>query len=329
MFIIDKNNFFKESDKRFVLFLIIKIMKLYNLIDTNKKIFNCVKNLEWKRKIPGGWLKYGPPREVCAYGDGSLYTDDGKKYGPKYKETAWAGAIPLNQTTLVVKTEPLPKELMKTTLMKQLRNCLKDYGADVDDSSCTGMWCNYYSQITDNIAPHKDDENYYQRNYKNQPLFVSLTFYEDENESLENVAKFQIKNKEDKWETIKLPHSSLLVMGGNIEHRVLKPSKNNFRKRYNITFRTPVKMKDDLIKNYRFFSNFGRYYKIPYKVFLPLDSKENLGKYKEIIESFKHLVKLKIEYNQKVDRKEILKILKSKAPHTTTNMALYILCKNI
>ena len=303
-------------------------MKLYSLIDIDKKILNGVRNLDWKRKIPGGWLKYGPPREVCAYGDGSLYTDGGKKYGLNYKETAWAAAIPLNQATLVVKTQALPKTLMKTTLMKQLRDCLRDYGAEVDDSSCTGMWCNYYNQVTDNIAPHKDDENYYQRNYKNQPLFVSLTFYEDEDDSLENLAKFQIKNKEDKWETIKLPHASLLVMSGSIEHRVLKPSKINFRKRYNITFRTPVKRSDDLIKNYRFFSNFGRYYKIPYLLYIP---KEDQEKYKQIIDSFDHLIKLKTKENLKIDRKEILDIIKAKTrpPVTTTTMALYILCKNL
>ena len=301
-------------------------MKIYPLLDNNN-ILNEVRKLEWKRKIPGGWLKYGPPREVCAYGDGSLYTEKGKKYGPKYKETAWAGAIPLNKSTLVVKTQPLPKDLMKTTLMKQLRDCLKVYGAEVDDSSCTGMWCNYYNKETDNIAPHKDDENYYQRNYKKQPLFVSLTLYEDNSDSLKNLARFQIK-EEGKWKSIDLPHKSLLVMSGDIEHRVVKPKKNKFRKRYNITFRTPIKREDDLIKNYRFFSNFGRYYKIPYKVYLPKNYEE---KYNEILESFKHLVKLKIYYNQDIDRSEILKSLdvKTRAPSTTTNMALCVLYNNL
>ena len=273
-------------------------MKIYPLLDNNN-ILNEVRKLEWKRKIPGGWLKYGPPREVCAYGDGSLYTEKGKKYGPKYKETAWAGAIPLNKSTLVVKTQPLPKDLMKTTLMKQLRDCLKVYGAEVDDSSCTGMWCNYYNQETDNIAPHKDDENYYQRNYKKQPLFVSLTLYEDNSDSLKNLARFQIK-EEGKWKSIDLPHKSLLVMSGDIEHRVVKPKKNKFRKRY----------------------------KIPYKVYLPKNYEE---KYNEILESFKHLVKLKIYYNQDIDRSEILKSLdvKTRAPSTTTNMALCVLYNNL
>ena len=279
-------------------------MKLYSLLDQDKKILKAIRNLDWKRNIPGGWLKYGPPREVCGYGDGSLYNDEGEKYGPCYKETAWAGAVPLNKTTLVVKTQPLPKDLMKTNLMKQLRDVLRDYGAQVDDSSCTGMWCNYYTKESDNIAPHKDDENYYQRNYKNQPLFVSLTLYEDESNSLDNLARFQIKDKNDKWQTINLPHASLLVMSGSIEHRVLKYGKNNkFRKRYNITFRTPIKREDDLIKNYRFFSNFGRYYKVPYLLYLP---KKPDIKYKQIIDSFEHLVKFKIKENKEIDRKEII-----------------------
>ena len=302
-------------------------MKIFPLNDPDKKILNCVRNLDWKRNIPGGWLKYGPPREVCAYGDGSLYTDNGKKYGPKYKETAWAGAIPLNKTTLVVKTQPLPIKLMKTGIMQQLRDCLRKYGAEVDDSSCTGMWCNYYNQATDRISPHTDSENYYERNYKNHPLFVSLTLYEDESNSMENLARFQIKEN-NKWKTINLSHASLLVMSGDVEHRVMKPSKVNFRKRYNITFRTPVKREDDIIKNYRFFSNFGRYYKVPYKVFLPKDYDE---KYEQILESFSHLVDLKIEYNKNFDRNKLLENIPYviRPPSTTTNMALYILLKNI
>jgi len=302
-------------------------MKLYSLSDPDHLILEAVRNLDWHRNIPGGWLKYGPPREVCAYGDGSLYTDKGKRYGPKYKETAWAGAIPLNRSTLVVKTDPLPKDLMATDLMSQLRDCLRDYGAEVDDSSCTGMWCNFYTQEGDNIAPHKDDENYYQRNYKKQPLFVSLTLYEDESESLENLSRFQIKEN-DRWRGINLPHASLLVMSGSIEHRVIKANKNKFRKRYNITFRTPVKREDDLIKNYRFFSNFGRYYKIPYKLYLPRNYED---KYNQILDSFEHLVELKIAYNNDFTRDQLLELLETKTrpPSTTTTMALYVLYKNI
>lgn len=299
-------------------------MKLYPL-ENKDQILKEVRKLDWKRDIPGGWLKYGPPREVCAYGDGSLYTDDGKRYGPKYKETAWAGAIPLNRSTLVVKTKPLPKDLISTGIMKQLRDCLRDNNLRVDDSSCTGMWCNYYNRPTDSISPHTDNENYYQK----PTYFVSLTLYEDESDSLENLARFQIR-EDDKWKTINLPHASLLVMSGAIEHRVIHNKKNSpFRKRYNITFRTPVRMDEDLIKNYRFFSNFGRYYCTPYKLYFPFEQK---SKHQELIDRFGKLV---IKDNLAINRQDILEAIKegkfpvkSLPPSTTTNMALYILFKN-
>ena len=64
------------------------------------------------------------------------------------------------------------------------------------------------------------------------------------------------------------------------------------------------------------------------KVYLP---KENQEKYKQIIDSFKHLIKLKTKENLKIDRKEILDLIKAKTrpPVTTTTMSLYILCKNL
>ena len=90
-------------------------MKIYHLLQ-DSSLIKSVRKFSWNRGIPGGWLKYGPPRMVCAYGDGSLYTDDGEKYGKNYKETAWAGAIPLNQSTLVVKTKPFPKPQVSVLL---------------------------------------------------------------------------------------------------------------------------------------------------------------------------------------------------------------------
>ena len=304
-------------------------MKVYPLIDEDGKIMEGVRKLDWRRDIPGGWLTYGPPREVCGYGDGSLYTDEGKKYGERYKETGWAGAIPLNQSTLVTKTDPLPKNLVKTTLMKQLRDCLRDYGANVDDNSCTGMWCNYYSIRSDSISAHTDDEDYYERNYRGEPLFVSLTLYEDEKKDIKDLARFQIK-KDGKWADVKLPHLSLLVMSGGVEHRVMKlTSKMKFRKRYNITFRTPVKREVNIIKNYRFFSNFGRYYKIPYKLYIP----EEEPKYDAIIEKYDDL---EIVLNKDVTRKSILEKIRKMgyvsgkgAPSTTTTMSLYILYRSL
>ena len=55
--------------------------QIYNFGDEKNELIETVRNFEWTRDIPGGWLKYGPPRKVSAYGNGSLYKDNGKKYG--------------------------------------------------------------------------------------------------------------------------------------------------------------------------------------------------------------------------------------------------------
>ena len=306
-------------------------MKIYKLTNIKENLLETVENFDWLENVPGGWLDYGPPRKVCGYGDGSLYTDDGQAYGFHYKRTSWSASIPINKATAVAKTETLPKKFLKTGILKNVRDSLRDYGAMVDDHSGTGIWCNYYSQRKHRISPHKDNENYYEKNYKNEPLFVSLTLYKDNSDSLENLARFQIK-KENKWQTIDLPHMSLLVMSGNIEHRVMEsvPSKP-FRERFNITFRTPVRLEIDLIKNYRFFSNFGRYYKKPYLIYLPDVSLEKIDKLKN---AYQKLGKIIYKKEKILNRNDLIDIIQTKfktsrPPATTTNMSLVTLIEDI
>jgi len=306
-------------------------MKITILNDSQNKILKAVSKFDWKDFIPGGWLDYGPPRMVTGYGDGSLYTDNGEGYGFHYRETAWAASIPFSNTTAVVKTKAIPKNFLKTGILESVRNSLREYGASVDDHTATGLWCNYYSSRNHRISSHRDNEDYYEKNYGKEPLFVSLTLYEDGSNSLENLARFQIRVKDD-WQTIPLPHLSILVMSGNIEHRVLESVKSKpFRKRYNITFRTPVKMSVDIIKNYRFFSNFGRYYRKPYLIYLPKREDKKLDKLKN---SYNKLGKIFYKYNLKLDRNSLLEAIGkdyniSRPRGTTTNMALYILLRNL
>jgi len=242
--------------------------KIYHFEDDKNELLESVRKFDFLRGLPGGWLEYSPPRKVIGYGDGSLYTDEGKKYGKYWKNTSWSGSTPATQTTAVCKTGAIPSHFLKTKILKGVRDALRDFGADVDDSTGTGLWCNYYTQEGDIISGHKDDENYYQRNFGNQPLFVSLTLFEDGKIGEEDVARFQIKEG-DNWKQVNLSHLSLLVMSGGIEHRVMKYLGNKFRKRYNITFRTPIKREEDIIKNYRFFGNFGRYYRKTEMLFVP------------------------------------------------------------
>jgi alkylated DNA repair dioxygenase AlkB len=235
---------------------------------SNDDFTKLVRNFDWKRGIPGGWLVYGPPRCVTAYGDGSLYSDQGYAYEKLYNYTAWNASTPASNCTAVSKTAPLPKAFIRSGIMQAIRHLLRQNDVMVNDSTCTGMWCNYYNQVSDYISPHTDNEDYYSRNYNQDTIFVSLTLYEDELFEYIDLARFQIK-KNKSWNDIELPHLSLLIMAGACEHRVVKSKEGFFRPRYNITFRTPVDYKQDIVKNFRFFSNFGRYYRQTELLFVP------------------------------------------------------------
>lgn len=242
-------------------------MIVYNFDDwkkflkiSNTEFSSIVRNLDWKRDIPGGWLSYSPNRSVCFYGNGKKCTDEGKLYGNEYKYTGWKSSVPTSHCTTITKTKNLPKKIISSGIIKAIRHLLRLNNINVNDFTGTGMWCNFYENKDDYISPHKDDEDYYSEpNY-----FVSLTLYDDELFEDFNLANFQIKK--DSWENVKLPHLSLLIMKGDCEHRVNKSKINNFRKRYNITFRTP---KIDIIKHYRFFSNGNRYYNKPFMLYVP------------------------------------------------------------
>ena len=340
---------------------------IYQFEDNKNEVLESVRKFDFLRGLPGGWLEYSPPRKVVGYGDGSFYTDHGKRYGKYWKQTSWSGSTPATQTTAVTNTGEIPPHFIKTGILKGVRDALRNFGADVDDASGTGLWCNYYTKEGDIIAGHTDDENYYERNYGKEPLFVSLTLFEDGKLGTENVARFQIKI-DGKWKEVKLGHLSLLVMSGGIEHRIMKYIGGKFRKRYNITFRTPVKREQDIIKNYRFFSNFGRYYRrtcvlyVPKKCFLEEIEDNNLGdliydrnrnicvgkrgkEYKMVTDGSYYEKVLKghsrfndrliIRLNLPVDRKELMEKIRKKygkdtksPPVSTTSISLMLMLKD-
>jgi len=335
--------------------------KIYKLEDKKGKIIKEVRKFDWKRDLPGGWLDYGPPRKVTGYGDGSLIDSKSVQYGKCWKFTSWSGSVPYTNTTCVTKTKKIPQSFLDTGILNEVRKSLKLFKGKVDDSTGTGLWCNYYESPTDHISAHKDNENYYERNFENEPIFVSLTLYEDEKTKKENLARFQIK-KDGKWETVELEHLTLLVMSGEIEHRVLKPLSKKFRKRYNITFRTPVKRTKDIIKNFRFFSNFGRYYRPTYILFVPdlvfmkdlpkemekvkyirdkniavKNSKEykiinDKSNYTKVLKRHSQYSQIYLIRNLNLSREELLKQIKPKEnnpPSTTTNLSLLVLLSEI
>lgn len=342
--------------------LTLKMYSIYTL-ENDSNLMNSVRKFDWRRNLPGGWLNYGPPRKVTGYGDGQKIKDDGTKYGDKWNYTAWSASVPFTNMTTVTKTESIPDHFLETGILQAVRECLRNYGAEVNDTSGTGLWCNYYDEFTDNISGHKDNEDYYERNYETEPLFVSLTLFEDEVEGSYDTARFQIK-VDGKWQEIPLPHMSLLVMSGDIEHRVMKPKIGHFRKRYNITFRSPVSREEDAIKNYRFFSNFGRYYRPCYALYVPdivfmdkLPEKGNLleyirdddiaiendviypiindrTNYTKCLKRHSEFSNIYIIRNMNLNRIELMSAIRVKyspsknPPATTTNHALYVMLYN-
>jgi hypothetical protein len=335
--------------------------KIYHFEDKNNDLLETVRKFDWSRGLPGGWLDYAPPRKVTAYGDGSLIKDNGKKYGKSWNITSWAASVPYTNMTSVTKTHPIPDNFLETGILGEVRKALRKFGGKVDDASGTGLWCNYYDKPIDMISSHKDDENYYERNFKNEPLFISLTLYEDKNLQSKDLARFQIKI-DGKFVNVPLPHLSLLVMSGDIEHRVMKYTGKNFRKRYNITFRTPISREEDIIKNYRFFSNFGRYYRKTYLLFVPdniflnklpekgeilnYDSLKNIGisksnkrylisddksNYTKALKAHSKFGSIFICRNLELNRDDLMVRIKKKykkaerPPNTTTNHSLYIM----
>ena len=126
--------------------------------------------------------------------------------------------------------------------------------------------------------------------------------------------------------------------------------------------RTPVKKEDDIIKNYRFFSNFGRYYRKTYMLYVPKKcfqdkipeeetiyvSKKNISinmngdiypmisdgsYYQKVLEA--HSIfnnRLIIKINPQLNRKDLLQEIKTKygkkiksPPITTTAVSMMLL----
>ena len=65
---------------------------IYQFEDEKNEVLESVRRFDFLRGLPGGWLEYSPPRKVVGYGDGSLYTDQGKKLKrcQRCLETFWS-----------------------------------------------------------------------------------------------------------------------------------------------------------------------------------------------------------------------------------------------
>ena len=223
-------------------------------------------NMVWNN-IPGGFTTNKPQRGTNAFGDGSGYDEHGV-IGKKSELGYYTGAINQSDTTLVTKTEPLPKELQMLGL--GCRKLVADlYPKCIPDSYMFNIAvANLYTESHHNIAAHTDDNEFYSRN----PIifFASLTLYPDTKPSEGEYARFQVC-LDGKWIDMQLENESVLFMPSFVPHRVLPALKNKMHKRINITLRSLPSLEDDPLSSLAGVSNHARYYRKPHRLLVPSD----------------------------------------------------------
>lgn len=245
----------------------VHLVPLYDILTQNQidTICHSASQIPWNQNVPGGFTHNVPQRQVYSYGDGTGYTDTESSVGHRWQSGYWTAAVNQNDLTLVTETEPLPVWLQ--TLGLKCRELLKSkYNVETDDFRFNLAVCNKYTAAAHEIKEHTDDNEWYVKDIKNVgPLFASLTLYPTSTPatgSLEQHARFQLCF-DGKWETMMLPHATLLLMPSCIPHRVLKTSASKFHERINITLRSVPSAQIDPIYSLLGVSNHARYYRLP------------------------------------------------------------------
>jgi len=231
----------------------------------------CANDMDWHRKIPGGFTTNTPPRLVNSFGDGSGYSETATTIGKSWPEGHWTAAKNQNDLTLTTPTAPLPEWLQQLGLLAR-RLASTFYNIESSTHMFNLAVCNKYELGSDKISPHTDDNQWYTRDLSCGPMFASLTLYNDTKpQSPAEHAKFQLCI-EGKWRDYVLPDATLLFMPACIPHRV-QPNKPNatHHKRINITLRSVPSIESDPLSSIRGVSNHARYYRLPSTLTVPAD----------------------------------------------------------
>jgi hypothetical protein len=235
----------------------------------------CANEMEWYRKVPGGFTTTAPPRFVNSFGNGSGYSNTQDTIGKSWSEGHWTAAKNQNDLTLTTPTAPLPEWLQKLgVLARQLASSF--YNIESSTHMFNLAVCNKYEFGSDKISAHTDDNEWYTRDLACGPMFASLTLYNDTKPtSSSEHARFQICI-EGKWQDYVLPDATLLFMPACIPHRV-QPHKPNTRhhKRINITLRSVPSVESDPVSSIRGVSNHARYYRLPSTLTVPANKETN------------------------------------------------------
>lgn len=258
--------------------------------DMFQDLLDSVSDINWNYGAPGGFVTNHPNRRVNAFGNGGRITDDGSPQQEGWATTHWTAKMSQNNATLSTNTEPIPAALC--AIIPTLRLLFQSTFSDVKitDNTFNIAVCNNYTDPGMTIADHTDDNQWYPHECAAGPVFASLTLYPDGEPTTDaGYARFQIRPG-DRWEDVRLPHASLMIMPSGIRHRVLATRKSDvhlFRPRINITFRSTYPVEVNPLLNAMATANHARYYRVPSTLHYPDDiATETLEQLRRAYETF-------------------------------------------
>ena len=254
-------------------------MEIFSLADhlepeRLKQFYRFMGAANWNYGVPGGFVTNCPRRQVNAYGNGCGINSQGLPTGNYWPSTFWTAKMSQSNLALETPTQVLPPPLAQ--LVPTLRTLfLRVYPeAQLTEHTFSIAVCNNYTQPDMYIAAHTDDNHWYPSECGAGPVFASLTLYPDGSPPTEECyARFQIRRTPtSKWETLPLPHGSVLIMPSGTMHRVQPATRKGrlgFRRRINITFRSTYSMSVNPLLNAMAVANHTRYYRIPKTLYHP------------------------------------------------------------
>ncbi len=253
-----------------------EIFKLADHVDaeTLSAFYRYMETATWNYGVPGGFVTNCPQRQVNAYGNGCAIDDQGRLSGDSWPSTFWTPKMSQSNLALETPTQALPDPLAH--LVPTLRRLfLKVYpDGQLTDHTFSIAVCNNYTEPDMYIAAHTDANHWYPTECQAGPVFASLTLYPDGSPATTaDYARFQIKKEGlGQWETLPLPHGSVLIMPSGTMHRVqpaTRKGRTGFRRRINITFRSTYPIGLNPLLNAMAVANHTRYYRIPKALYYP------------------------------------------------------------
>lgn len=297
-------------------------LKKYISCDALKDLDTYLKQLNFRKNVPGGMLKYSPNRLYNMKGDGRGIDQNGNFVGSPIESTFYTASKNASNITLESKTEPIPSQFIP--IIQFARNKFKTkMNGTVSDYTFNMGVCNRYEESNMTISPHTDDNEWYKTECDYGPVFASLTVYpEKKPRSNDELANFEIRpDLKQPWQKVLLPHMSLCIMPASILHRVRASKPAKFCKRINITFRSAFSPQENPLMHLMSLSNHTRYYGCPKKLYVPrsvaLERRNEIQKY------YNKEFDVPVTLIDAVNKKDLIKSFKSITGYTGKMKAIY------